>query len=59
MRRPRCLSIPVLCLVDADPHGLHIFLNYRSGSKKMAFDDANLVAPRLQWIGVDAQDMSR
>lgn len=49
----------MLCLVDADPHGLQIFLNYRDGSKAMSFDNANLVAPRLQWLGVTSDDISR
>ncbi|KAK9897958.1 DNA topoisomerase IV, alpha subunit [Cystobasidium minutum MCA 4210] len=52
-------NIPILCFVDGDPHGLHIFLNYRNGSKAMSFDRTNLVAPKLQWIGLSAEDMLR
>lgn len=52
-------SVPMLCFVDADPHGLHIFLNYRNGSKAMSFDNTNLTASRLQWLGLSAEDMLR
>lgn len=49
----------MLCLVDGDPHGMQIFLNYRSGSKAMSFDNVNLVAPRLKWIGLTTNDIAR
>lgn len=51
--------VPILCLVDGDPHGMQIFLNYRDGSKAMSFDNENLVASRLQWLGLSAQDIAR
>jgi len=52
-------SVPLLCLVDGDPHGLDIFSTYRNGSSARAFEDASLTAPRLEWIGVGPSDLDR
>ncbi|KAJ3009578.1 endodeoxyribonuclease, partial [Thoreauomyces humboldtii] len=43
---------PLYALVDADPHGIEIYLCYQAGSKAMAFDGHNLACPSLKWIGV-------
>ncbi|KAL8281123.1 hypothetical protein RQP46_006481 [Phenoliferia psychrophenolica] len=45
-------SVPILCLVDADPHGLEILATYKHGSASLAFDRANLAVPSIEWIGV-------
>ncbi|BGP16475.1 hypothetical protein JCM10213_007919 [Rhodosporidiobolus nylandii] len=45
-------SVPLLALVDADPHGLEILSTYRFGSASLSFDAANLVVDRLEWLGV-------
>lgn len=45
-------SVPLLCLVDSDPHGIHILSTYKLGSTGMQYDVENLVTPRLEWIGV-------
>ncbi|KAI8921132.1 Spo11/DNA topoisomerase VI subunit A [Powellomyces hirtus] len=45
-------KMPMFALVDADPHGVEIFLCYKAGSKAMAFDCANLSCPGLSWLGV-------
>ena len=52
-------SVPIFCLVDADPSGLKIFKIYRDGSTQMSFDVENLRADRLEWLGVTAEDMHR
>ncbi|KAG8748127.1 endodeoxyribonuclease [Ceratobasidium sp. 414] len=49
--------VPLLALVDGDPHGLEIFLTYQLGSKSMAHENDQLVAPRLEWIGVTMEDI--
>ncbi|KAG0369417.1 Spo11/DNA topoisomerase VI subunit A [Gamsiella multidivaricata] len=45
------LDIPLLALVDCDPHGIDIFLKYRCGSIASAYDNANLAVPTLQCLG--------
>ncbi|ORZ18225.1 Spo11/DNA topoisomerase VI subunit A, partial [Lobosporangium transversale] len=38
------LDIPLLALVDCDPYGIEIYLTYRCGSVRSAYDNANLAA---------------
>ncbi|KAF9961930.1 endodeoxyribonuclease [Mortierella alpina] len=45
------LKIPLLALVDCDPHGFKIFLTYRCGSVECAYDNANLAVPSLECLG--------
>ncbi|KAF9953938.1 endodeoxyribonuclease [Mortierella alpina] len=45
------LQIPLLALVDCDPHGFKIFLTYRCGSVECAYDNANLAVPSLECLG--------
>ncbi|KAG0290995.1 endodeoxyribonuclease [Dissophora globulifera] len=45
------LDTPLLALVDCDPHGLEIFLNFRCGSVQSAYDNANLAVPTLRCLG--------
>jgi len=49
-------TIPLLALVDCDPHGIEIFLTYRCGSIQSAYDNANLAIPSLRCIGQFASD---
>ncbi|CAE6457035.1 unnamed protein product [Rhizoctonia solani] len=50
-------SIPILCLVDADSHGVDILSVYKFGSRTMAHED--LAAERVEWIGVKREDITR
>lgn len=43
--------IPLLAVVDCDPHGIDIFLTYRCGSAKSAYDNENLAVCTLQLLG--------
>ncbi|KFH65626.1 hypothetical protein MVEG_09101 [Podila verticillata NRRL 6337] len=43
--------IPLLAVVDCDPHGMDIFLTYRCGSVKSAYDNENLAVSTLQLLG--------
>ncbi|GAB1521713.1 endodeoxyribonuclease [Rhizoctonia solani] len=52
---PEC--IPILCLVDADPHGMDILSVYKFGSKTLVHED--VAAERVQWIGVKRADIKR
>ncbi|KAG8714216.1 endodeoxyribonuclease [Ceratobasidium sp. 423] len=49
--------IPILCLVDGDPHGMEILSVYKFGSKTMAHEE--LAAERVEWIGVKRADLER
>ncbi|KAG0039704.1 endodeoxyribonuclease [Podila clonocystis] len=39
------LYIPLLAVVDCDPNGIDIYLTYRCGSAKSAYDNENLADP--------------
>jgi meiotic recombination protein SPO11 len=44
------LKLPVVGLVDCDPHGIQIMSVYSNGSKSMAFDGYRLTTPAYQLI---------
>jgi meiotic recombination protein SPO11 len=46
------LKLPVVGLVDCDPHGIQIMSVYSNGSKSMAFDGYRLTTPAYQLIYV-------
>ncbi|XP_050512363.1 MATH and LRR domain-containing protein PFE0570w isoform X2 [Diabrotica virgifera virgifera] len=46
------MSLPVFILVDSDPHGIQIMLNYKFGSIKNAHLSRYLAVPKAKWIGV-------
>ena len=50
-------SIPLLGLVDSDPHGINILWTYKFGSEAMRFDARNLHVPRLEWLGVKGTEL--
>ncbi|KAF8940974.1 endodeoxyribonuclease [Haplosporangium gracile] len=49
--RPSPLEIPLLALMDCDPQGIEIYLTYRCGSIKSAYENANLAVPALKCLG--------
>ncbi|KAJ8033654.1 Meiotic recombination protein SPO11 [Holothuria leucospilota] len=53
------LHIPVLGLVDADPHGLEILCVYKFGSKAMSHDSCHLTVPCIKWLGILPSDLKR
>ncbi|XP_028391088.1 meiotic recombination protein SPO11-like [Dendronephthya gigantea] len=53
------LEIPVLALVDTDPHGVEIMCVYRFGSMSQSYDTDNLAVPSMRWIGVLPSDLER
>ncbi|XP_065062412.1 meiotic recombination protein SPO11-like, partial [Rhopilema esculentum] len=53
------LKIPILALMDADPHGIEIMCVYRFGSKSLTFDSENLTCPSIRWLGVLPSDIER
>ncbi|KAJ7387731.1 endodeoxyribonuclease [Desmophyllum pertusum] len=53
------LQIPILALVDADPHGIEILSVYKFGSKALSFDAHRLTVPVIKWLGVLPTDINR
>ncbi|KAL5015911.1 hypothetical protein ScPMuIL_005500 [Solemya velum] len=52
-------QMPVLVLVDADPHGIEIMTVYKYGSRSLAFETEFLAVPALRWLGVLPTDITR
>ncbi|XP_078361667.1 meiotic recombination protein SPO11-like [Oculina patagonica] len=60
VRRLWCtLQIPILALMDADPHGIEILSVYKFGSKALSFDAHSLTVPVIKWLGVLPSDINR
>ncbi|XP_021362442.1 meiotic recombination protein SPO11-like, partial [Mizuhopecten yessoensis] len=51
--------IPVMVLVDADPHGIEIMSIYKYGSRALSHESSYLTVPSLGWIGVLPSDVTR
>jgi meiotic recombination protein SPO11 len=49
---------PVFGLVDYDPDGLAILHTYKHGSKKMSEENAGLVIPMIQWMGLHSRTIT-
>ncbi|KAF7721006.1 endodeoxyribonuclease [Apophysomyces ossiformis] len=49
-------DIPILALVDHDPHGLEIYSVYKWGSQAQSFDQANLAVFRMELAGLRYRD---
>jgi meiotic recombination protein SPO11 len=54
-----CNRVPILALVDSDPHGLEILSTYKYGSAALSFDRHNLSVPRIEWIGVKGSEWDK
>ncbi|XP_052777856.1 meiotic recombination protein SPO11-like, partial [Mya arenaria] len=52
-------AIPILALVDADPHGMEIMTVYKFGSRALAFETSNLAVPCMKWLGLLPSDIER
>ena len=53
------MALPVLLLVDCDPHGIHIALVYKFGSSKMREEEERLAVPEAKWLGILPSDILR
>ncbi|KAK9449665.1 Spo11/DNA topoisomerase VI subunit A [Limtongia smithiae] len=53
---PLSVPPPVLCVVDADAYGLHIFAVYKYGSRALAHEGASALCPLLHWLGAKILD---
>lgn len=52
-------DVPILAVVDADPHGIEILSVFKFGSAAMDHQRDRLAAPRIQWIGVFSSELQR
>jgi len=52
-------SIPIVAIVDADPHGIDIMSTYQFGSRAMLHEGDAFTAPNLRWGGVLGTELSR
>lgn len=50
-------KIPIFALVDLDPYGLEIALQYRIGSSHLAQDEERLACPSIQYLGATFSDI--
>ncbi|KAG1646913.1 hypothetical protein G6F44_000355 [Rhizopus delemar] len=48
--------LPILALMDNDPHGLDIYATYKWGARAFAFDVFNLAVESIRLIGLTCQD---
>lgn len=48
--------LPILCVVDCDPHGIDIMRTYKYGSRGLGHEE-NATVPGLQWLGVKMGDI--
>ncbi|XP_030761359.1 uncharacterized protein PF11_0213 [Sitophilus oryzae] len=53
------MYVPVFILVDADPDGIAIMLNYRFGSIANAHVSEFLTIPKAKWMGVFPSDINK
>lgn len=51
-------TLPILCVVDCDPHGIDIMRTYKYGSRSLSHEE-NATVPDLQWLGVKMEDILR
>jgi meiotic recombination protein SPO11 len=52
-------SCPIYGLMDFDPDGMAILSTYKHGSSALAHENADLVLPGMQWIGVKSSHLGR
>jgi len=51
-------TIPLYALVDYDPDGIGILSTYKYGSLSLAHENATLIVPSIQWLGVASSFLS-
>ncbi|XP_014478934.1 PREDICTED: meiotic recombination protein SPO11 [Dinoponera quadriceps] len=52
------LDLPVYIVVDADPFGVDIMLNYRFGSTVLCKGNESLACPNARWLGIFPSELS-
>ncbi|CAN0320425.1 unnamed protein product, partial [Ectocarpus sp. 8 AP-2014] len=51
-RLAEALDLPVLGLVDCNPFGLSVFLQYKEGSSRQGRGSAKFRVPEMKWVGL-------
>ncbi|ORY78968.1 Spo11/DNA topoisomerase VI subunit A, partial [Protomyces lactucae-debilis] len=51
-------AIPLLCLVDLDPHGIEILATWKYGSVARAAHSRHLAVTSLRWLGVHVEEIA-
>jgi meiotic recombination protein SPO11 len=57
-QNPIIRAIPLLCLVDLDPHGIEILAIWKFGSIARAAQSAYLATTSLRWLGVHVEELA-
>jgi len=55
----QALKIPILALMDSDPHGIRIMCTYMKSSKAMSYDSDSLATGDIKWLGVRPSDLNK
>ena len=48
---------PIYAFTDFDPDGIAIMSTYKHGSWNLSHESAQLIVPRLQWLGIQSEDV--
>lgn len=48
--------LPIMCVVDCDPHGIDIMRTYKYGSRSLSHED-NATVTGMQWLGIRMEDI--
>ncbi|CAM9309407.1 unnamed protein product, partial [Ectocarpus sp. 13 AM-2016] len=51
-RLAEALDLPVLGLVDCNPFGLSVFLQFKEGSSRQGRGSAKFRVPEMKWVGL-------
>lgn len=46
------VKLPIYALTDFDPDGIAIMSNYKHGSRNLSHENAHLIVPSIQWLGI-------
>jgi meiotic recombination protein SPO11 len=57
IRKLSDMRIPILALMDADPHGIEILLTYTIGSNAMNYTNEKYACEDIQWLGLLPSDL--
>ena len=50
-------TLPVYALTDYDPDGIAVMSTYKHGSWNLSHESAELVVPRIEWLGIRSGDL--
>ncbi len=56
-QHPNVPAAPIYMLADFDPDGMAIMSTYKHGSWNLSHESAQLLVPRIQWLGIRSDDL--